>query len=1055
MRLSGWLTATVAALSFGVTGLSTAYGATGDAKDTKTTPAAPPKKQVDSAFNRLPRGQLLDALTMMNMTELVKGLQGELGTGTLADMDLAVKTLLIEAQKEPVLERRNELLDGVIETRKRMVEQAAGATEANAQLCYMDYKFKLADLMGRTRVEPYVLRLLYLRGSQKDRQEIIDLTGQAIAIIDEVTGRRGEMESVIAKIGRNRPVLVLLLPQIDDLKARVNYYSGWIYLYRGMALPDTGPQAGERYRLLMRALESVTPFAAGADDSGVKYWAMLLCGRANRELHNHKEAEKWLTQLLKAEGAEKEAQVEAMFELARNKIEKGRTDASKKDAKAPAIEAAFKDAESAVNDYQKNALAAIGPAGKIQVDLKYALLSNYLYETWSAAMKSDAKKSAEMATKAQQALLGFIAVHKEPKTQLAYFEIVGPKYRDRADYASLDPAVLISVAFYEWAQRTPDSKKKAGKIADEILSRKAADGPDAETLKTVQPLARVIKSWQSLEEGDMAKAADDMLTSAMELVKTNHPNAYNTTLNACKAYYQAIRNLEKAQTPVSQSLRERFVRALELLLSKEEWRKGNTKDNLPFWMLQLAVQCEELAKLNPTAGWLAKASTYYGMVPADQPEYMQAQHLRLDLAVSDLGNADPNIRAAKAPAMVQDLRKYAAMAKAEADKAKAGNPEKFKDLMNWGGRAAFQAVAIEYDELGKTKEASAVLDKLPSEWPDTLVLSEVSGFQINVLIREKKTKEAIARLQEFMNKYPQEAASLLRLVLDQIQERIKDTREVVRTNPTNNAAKADLDNYRSVFLDFAQDLYNQGTDPNAKPSEQRISSLKRTLGDAYVENGKAQEALKLFEEVLVFENRMIEEYRKTLDAEYAKKTAAVEKYTVNEDANSLRGLAADLLKVKAECRQADSTATDNVQRALAMLNDSNSKHKIEARIQELGTQLQKALVEQGERRKASVQPETRTLLGLARSYRGLGQYEKSIENYRKVLRSLDRNSMDYWQRQLEHCDVLLEGYKKDPAAMKNLADYIASLRADDETYHGLKTRFIQLEAEAKSLSGAK
>jgi len=200
---------------------------------------------------------------------------------------------------------------------------------------------------------------------------------------------------------------------------------------------------------------------------------------------------------------------------------------------------------------------------------------------------------------------------------------------------------------------------------------------------------------------------------------------------------------------------------------------------------------------------------------------------------------------------------------------------------------------------------------------------------------------------------------------------------------------------------------------------------------------------------------MIEEYRKTLDAEYAKKTAAAEKYATNEDANGLRVLGAEVFKVKAECRQADSTATDNLQRALVMLNDANNARKIEVRLQEVGTQLQKALVEQGERRKAAVQPETRTLLGLARSYRALGQFEKAIENYRRVLRALEHNSVEYWQRQLEHCDALLEGYKKDPAAMRNLADYIASLRAEDETYHGLKTRFVQLEAEAKSLSGAK
>jgi len=95
------------------------------------------------------------------------------------------------------------------------------------------------------------------------------------------------------------------------------------------------------------------------------------------------------------------------------------------------------------------------------------------------------------------------------------------------------------------------------------------------------------------------------------------------------------------------------------------------------------------------------------------------------------------------------------------------------------------------------------------------------------------------------------------------------------------------------------------------------------------------------------------------------------------------------------------------------------------------------------------------LLGLARSYRALGKYDKAIEYYKKLAERVDPVGHPdmFWKVELETCEGAVEGFRNDKLAMAALVRRIRQLRDRDPGMGGLFTKFAAVETQAGSLAG--
>ena len=94
------------------------------------------------------------------------------------------------------------------------------------------------------------------------------------------------------------------------------------------------------------------------------------------------------------------------------------------------------------------------------------------------------------------------------------------------------------------------------------------------------------------------------------------------------------------------------------------------------------------------------------------------------------------------------------------------------------------------------------------------------------------------------------------------------------------------------------------------------------------------------------------------------------------------------------------------------------------------------------------------VIGLARAYRGLGQYDKAMEYYRRYTDGIDKSRFPkvYWRAQLERCQCHFEGYADSAEAMKNLVIHINMLQLEDKTMGGLGGGFEAIRREALKIA---
>jgi len=92
------------------------------------------------------------------------------------------------------------------------------------------------------------------------------------------------------------------------------------------------------------------------------------------------------------------------------------------------------------------------------------------------------------------------------------------------------------------------------------------------------------------------------------------------------------------------------------------------------------------------------------------------------------------------------------------------------------------------------------------------------------------------------------------------------------------------------------------------------------------------------------------------------------------------------------------------------------------------------------------------IIGMARAYRGLGQYGEAMKQYRHYASGIPQAEFpkDYWRAELERSQCHLEGYGSSAEAMKNLVIQINSLSVKDKDMGGLAAEFEEVKRAASS-----
>lgn len=92
------------------------------------------------------------------------------------------------------------------------------------------------------------------------------------------------------------------------------------------------------------------------------------------------------------------------------------------------------------------------------------------------------------------------------------------------------------------------------------------------------------------------------------------------------------------------------------------------------------------------------------------------------------------------------------------------------------------------------------------------------------------------------------------------------------------------------------------------------------------------------------------------------------------------------------------------------------------------------------------------IIGMARAYRGLGQYSEAMKQYRHYASGISQADFpkDYWRAELERSQCHLEGYGSNAQAMKNLVIQINSLSVKDKDMGGLAAEFEDVKRAASS-----
>ncbi|MCK4602527.1 MAG: tetratricopeptide repeat protein [Phycisphaerae bacterium] len=1005
--------------------------------------AAEQNQARQSAYGDLDSSKLSAALEGLGMAELLESLMKEPGQGgdTPAGKTMLANVWITKAMAMRDLKERNKLLDEAIELLQdvaKATEEKAGRKTASGEDLIESYlaRYKVIETIGLTRIDIYASRLMYIQGGQRDRRNIIEFTGRIIRPLEDL---KYDVDETHKKWNEDLTKLITIMPRLEDIRKRIRYRAGWVYLYRGIALSGIESR-GERRRMLRNAIIRAEKFAAGGPESGVKYWSLLLTGMASRELHEHAQAARYL-QAANVPQAGPRLRIQAMFEIVRNLVEQALHEVELKSKTAAEVGPMFEQAKNSVADFNRAAFDLLGQAGQLEVALKTALLTNHLYESW-AACQSDTGKANEYRVAAQNALIEFAEKFNDPGVQRAFFQIIANKYSGREDFQELNSLILLSLAVDDMVR---DRKSDlAERLLELVLSR------DDEVSKMLRPLAIFRLGELMINRLETQKAGDFFISLVKEF--PDHRLARTSAINAVLSYTAIISERVRKKQPIAKELRQKYVRILGALLDKWDQDKDLAARYFDLgWQYQKLAEVAELAKDKAEADELMKkAIASYQKVPPGTDRALDARHWSLWLQ-RELLESKPS---PQAEALITEMKRFAAAAKKAAAAADAkGDGERATELLEWGAQNAFLALEIQYTALGQKDRARMQLRSLGKEWPGTQALQMAAEFDIRELVKDGKTNEAGEKVREFYDKYPREAAQLMQLVLEQTRSRIAN----LRGDP---AHAGELKLLRENNVDFAKVLYDRIRQNS--PSAEELYVFKQIYAEAMVErahspnapDGLIGEGIRLFDELVGFDEQRRRKMAEEIDRDYEKALKEIDlagsdydrmKKLAKEYFEKLKQLGLDRRDITAAVRLEDA------ENYLAKAADDEAERQ--KRLAIFTERLRDAYVALQELEKRFLPIDSNNLIGLARAYRLKKQYGEALEYYNTVIRGIDPNNNPklYWSLMLEVYRCVLEASRENKPALEALLDDMRGLQAKDKNMGGLFGEFNKIEAEAKRL----
>lgn len=870
-------------------------------------------------------------------------------------------------------------------------------------------RLKLAETAGLVRTGPYALRLLYLQGADEDRRAIIELTAGALKLLEKL---EDDIEVTLEGWRADLKKLVTVVPELEELQETVGYKTGWVRFYRGMALAESDAKS----RLLTDAIADLDKYAAGGAETGVKFWSLLVCGMAQRQLGRHEEAGKLLAAAA-AEQASPTVRIEAMFQIARNLIEQGD----------------FERARSAVEAFGKTATDLLGSAGRMQADVNSAMLLNFLYDRW-ADRQPDPQKKQAYRLEAEKSLLAFIDSYTDPDIQEAFFEIVATRYRGRSDYDVLGSMILLAIAGREQSQGTA-AETLAEQLLRRILLRK-----DPVSVH-VRPLAL----WRLgfIMNGRKQNIRAGRLFLAIAKGSPQHRLAFRAAENAVISFHGVIEERRRAKKLLAGSLREEFIKALELLLGR--W---GSDPRVGRWYYNLGWQYQELCELldgAEKAKLLAGAIDAYEKVPPELPEFMEARYLGLELRVGLLrtGGGAATLRRRKAQELVGMLMSYGGDAAAAA--GKTDDKAFAESLRSRGAQAEFYAAEILYNELDQRSRALQALKSLPARWPGTAILPDSEEFEIRKLLEASQIDRAIEKVEAFRQRYPRQGGQLIHLLLRQIRQRIRTLRDDPRRTE-------ELGRYRAVYLRFSRDLHDRAGAQKLGP--RWMYAFKKMYADALLEASRPAEALELFEQAAAYDAELRRREAGSVDEKFEEKLKAID--AAKHNIGLIKQLAAEYFAMLSASglKVEDSPQAEALKSALDFLGSSRDTRREGLHLAVVARKAKEAYVAMRDSLKSALPVDAENIHGLARAHRELKEYDKALKRYGQLVRGIDRSRHPalYWSVQLDRCRCFLEACGDNAESMRRLVTLIRQLRIEDPRMGGLGGKFDAIAVRADRLA---
>jgi len=240
-------------------------------------------------------------------------------------------------------------------------------------------------------------------------------------------------------------------------------------------------------------------------------------------------------------------------------------------------------------------------------------------------------------------------------------------------------------------------------------------------------------------------------------------------------------------------------------------------------------------------------------------------------------------------------------------------------------------------------------------------------------------------------------------------------------------------------------------------------------GDSMLEKGKAEEVRReTLEAKGAFQAGLavflgcyeVDEAKRKVQADHLEKLFAPRIAAVKTRGKSMDALEPMVAAYKKEFIAAggdpnDSADVNTLRFALDFLRKAKNPQQEARRLPRVVNLLTKAWENLLGRQKNRLIVDHVNIIGLARAYLGLRQYEKAIEFFRKYTDGFPENRQNnvfYWRAQLERCQCQFEGYQKNPEAMKNLVIHINMLQLKDKTMGGFAPEFERIKRAAAKIA---